>query len=257
MINRSGPRHRFTSIDGWPGKLQLMVMAPHAQIGTDSDNTLTLVPGVSTLTDWAQCPDIIRAAFGTYVYGGVQPFQDQTDITTLWSPAISAAQRIVTVDTTYDAMNYTWPPVLVDLLVVKDGTSVATRPRYVEGFSDRSVVRVETYFSNTAWNARECRTDLPQPGTIKGDYFGKDILFPECLHDDVFMESQTSDSAEVYDCIPSESSNRQGTTIHFPATNHTEWIDHVVDVKTADLGGLHRRVVTTILAPPMSKIVYA
>jgi len=257
MENRSGARHRFTSIDGWPGKLQLLVMAPHAKIGTDGDNTLTLEPGVSTLTNWAQCPDIIRVAFGSYVYGGVQPYQDQVNITTIWSPAVSSAARVVPVDTTYDSMNYTWPPVLVDLLVVKDGTSVATRPRYVEGISDRSVARIDTYFSNTPWNARECRTELPHAGTVKGDYFGKDVIFPECLHEDVFMESRTNDSAEVYDCIPSESSNRQGNTIHFPATNHVDWIDHVIDVKTADLGGLHRRVVTTILAPPMPEITYA
>ena len=240
-----------------------MVAVPHAMVGVNGDNTLTLVPGTTTFAAWTSAPAHIQGEYATWVFGGVQPYQDQTDFFTLWNPPISAAERLVDVNPIADTINYTWPPVLLDLLIVPNVLSsssinVATRPRYVEGINDRSVVLISTYFSNTPWTRYECQTDLPHPGTVKGDVYGHDVIFPECLHEDVFMESVTNDDAVIYDCMPNESSSRQGNVIHFPATNHTTWRDHIIDVKTATVSdGLYRRTVTTVFAPPMPEITYA
>src|SRR5262249_45722359 len=128
--------------------------------------------------------------------------------------------------------------------------------RWRDGQRLPSRTRIRTYVSSVKPPARLCETHTPVTTEVRGDYFGQPVRIPSCLHPEVKLTSQRSDSATVLNATPGVTLTNNGNTLLYGATNHQDWEDHVCDVDVAFVDGLWRRVETTVFAPEAPPLTY-
>jgi hypothetical protein len=258
-------------VSWWPGKQRLAALVRRSRLTlANTEGELTI--GLTQYQDWSlHEPRWVKEGCGQYVFADMQGGVGQDVTAFLFNappPAPEgggfAQQLIEEVNTSED---YAWPPILTDLqMILASGayqtgpglnlTAAVDRGVWRNGQTVPCLVQTRTYVSLTQPPSKLCKTNVPMPTEIRGDYFGQPIRIPACLHPTVILESQSSDNAVIYDAVPSRAALRTGNKLVYRATNQLSWSNHIFVNRVTKEEGYYRRVERTVTAPSLPPLTY-
>lgn len=179
----------------------------------------------------------------------------------------TVAQRNTPFRTSASTRQYPWPGVLYSLdiykssefpLTIYNGQSIESAPRYFAKYRYKptpnvsSVVKIEEYLSEVAYPQETLTHIQPIPTDINGDFLGKQINFPRCLHPRVEFDTNVPGAQKVFGqgTIGTSSGWNPDKQV-FPATNFLDWTPFVIEDDVNLVNGQYYRRKTTIY-PPVS-----
>jgi hypothetical protein len=242
----------------WPGRFRLAVQLERRMI----DATEAYEEGVSKLKDFPHRDTHLGAQYDDWTFANVQAGGDETLIflwnTPIWTTAelatLTAEQRArgKLIKSTFRSKVHGWPAVLQDLKIVVDPTTSNAEPLmdYRESFQVSSPVLVRQYLSDIDPTRSRVKCNEPIPGEIRADYFGKTtVLFSNCLHPYVEVESSSLAGKRIVDCTPRKTGGRVGRTRVFRPTNHTGLKSHVFEIEVTEDSGMFLIEEKTVFPP--------
>ena len=210
-----------------------------------------------------------RVDFSNYKY--CDSSKEGDDIWFYYAKPKTTAQRQTPFRTSYATRQYPWPGVLYSLDIYKttafpqavyNGTTTETAPRYFAKYVYKptpnvsSVVKIEEYLSDAPYSQAEITHVQPIPTDINGDFLGKEINFPRCLHPKVIFDNNVPGAQKVYgQGTVDETGGWNPNKQIFPATNFLDWAPFVIEDDVTLVNGQYYRRKITIFPPPSPKRV--
>ena len=139
---------------------------------------------------------------------------------------------------------------------VNSGPSFYVRQVYIPAVDEGSRFVIEEFFADVPYSIPQYPT--PQPSNVTYDVPGVRGGFPECLHDDLYIQDiATTVATSIQDESGKLTSTGGGSSIpgqFFPATNFKKWAPYVLSDEVNFNNGYHRQRVT-VFPPPLPKAV--
>ena len=144
---------------------------------------------------------------------------------------------------------------LQDLKIVVDSTNRSAEPLtdYSESFQVSSPVQIKRYLTDIDPTRGRVKCNEPITSEIRADYFGiTTVMFPNCLHPYVEVESSSLAGKRIVDCTPRKTGGRVGIKRVFRPTNHTGLKSHVFEIEVTEESGIFLIEEKTVY-PPQSR----
>jgi len=271
--DRHGERSSPVPIDWWPGAFRFSDIVRRSRVTMANSGKGVLVPGVTTYKQWKLRNPTQEREYGDWVFSQSLNGPGPGEVAEfLWNEPLIAAEgeefAEELIDEDWTSEEYSWPPILYDLLMILDRSQGVTtglgidlnaavdRGLWRDGVSYPCDVRIRRYASDKRPPRRKIKCEKPVPTQIRGDFYGQPVRLPACLHPTVELESINSDEAVVFDCTPSRSSMRTGNKMVFRATNHQSWVEHVFSNRAIKRDGHWERTQMKVYPPPMTGLSY-
>lgn len=204
-----------------------------------------------------------------------QTSDNQNGGTLLFCRSMTPEQRDTPFRTTTRFGNHHWYPILKKLEIIPDsgsarsyravvngqnavnsGPSFYVRQVYIPAVDQGSRFIVEEFFSDIPYVIPQYPT--PKPSNVSYDVPGVRGGFPECLHDDIYIQSiSTTIDTTVIGTSGQLTSIGGGSTIpgqFFPRTNFKSWSPYVISDEQKFENGYYRQRVT-VFPPPLPKAI--
>jgi hypothetical protein len=210
-----------------------------------------------------------RQDFANYIY--CDSSKDKDDIWFYYAKPKTPEQRQTPFRTSFATRQYPWPGVLYSLDIyqtstfpqtVYNGSTTQTAPRYFAKYVYKptpnvsSVVKIEEYLSDKPFSQSEITHVQPIPTDINGDFLGKEINFPRCLHPKVVFDNNIPGAQKVFgQGTVDETGNWNPNKQIFPATNFLDWAPFVIEDDVDLVNGQYYRRKATIFPPVSPKRV--
>jgi hypothetical protein len=245
----------------WPGRFRLAVELEARMV----DATEVYEEGVTKLKNFPHRDTHLGAQYDEWTFASVTAQSSQTLLflwnTPIWTAAelavLSAAQRARgrLIKTFWTSKVHGWPAVLEDLKIVVDNTNRNAEPwmDYRESFQVSSPVQIKRYLTDIDPTRSRVKCNEPITGEIRADYYGQTpVMFSNCLHPYVEVESSNPAGKRVVDCTPRKTGGRVGRTRIFRPTNHQGLKSHVFEIEVTEDSGIFLIEEKTV-HPPQSR----